>query len=83
MKQHVKHQKVLMGKNEWPGPTIFRRSSLIPQQQDNKKKQKDNNKQRTTDRMGNLFASLLSRIKKRDTRVLLLGLDHAGKTTGK
>jgi len=33
--------------------------------------------------MGNLFASLFSRLKKRETRVLLLGLDHAGKTTGK
>jgi small GTP-binding protein len=31
--------------------------------------------------MGNLFASLFSRLKKRETRVLLLGLDHAGKTT--
>jgi len=31
--------------------------------------------------MGNLFSSLFGRLKKRDTRVLLLGLDHAGKTT--
>ena len=31
--------------------------------------------------MGNLFTSLFNRIKKRDTRVLLLGLDQAGKTT--